>query len=80
MEKETYPVYDGLAKLHSSGRSVTLTIRRPFCRSLGFREGMTVLCRIVDGALVVRPFQTVVEEGMKALEERDAAAVEVTTL
>lgn len=75
MPKDTVPIYDGFTKITSEGNSAKVTIRRPFLDALGWRRGDVVLCRVVDGALVIRPVKELIQGVSDALVIRDELAV-----
>lgn len=74
------PLYDGFCQIGSAGQSLKLTIRKPFAHELGLRVGDTVMCRIVDGALIVRPVKQLIEDVSRAFELRDEDAVRAARL
>lgn len=78
MPKEA-PLYDGIVKITQEGmHSAKITIRAPFMRELGWRKGDTMHMRVVDGALVVRKLDDIIEAGTLVLTPRDRDAVSVT--
>lgn len=73
-EKQT-PLYDGFTKITGEGNSAKVTIRKPFMAALGLRLGDTVQVRLVDGALVIRSVQSMLDEINREFAPRDRAAV-----
>lgn len=78
MREQSAPLYDGFTKITGEGNSAKITIRKPFLEALGIRKGDTVLCRVVDGALIVRPVRHLLEDISRTFAERDHDAVTAT--
>lgn len=79
MLKRSVPTYDGFTKITGEGNSAKVTIRRPYLQVLNWRKGDTVICRVVDDALVIRKVNQLLEQVSRQMEDRDREAARATS-